>query len=247
MTTAIISKMDELKLYGMSSAYQTSLEINQHYTADELLNYLVESEWLERQNRLQSGRIKQAKFRYQAMISEIDFSVNRNLDKTIIMRLADCSFMQRAENIIITGKTGSGKSYLASALGHQACVKGMKVLYANTNRLVSELRMSKADNSYPREIAKIARQQLLILDDFGMQPFDGESRLMLLDIMEDRHEKNSTIITTQLPVSCWQEIIGEPTIADAILDRLVHNAHRIEIEGKDSMRKNKNLTMKKER
>lgn len=247
MTTAIISKMNELKLFGMSNAYQTSCEINQHYTADELVNYLVEAEWLERQNRLQKGRIRQAKFRYEATVNEIDFAANRNLDKNTIMRLADCSFVQKAENIIITGKTGAGKSYLASALGHQACVKGIKVLYANTTRLMSELKMSKADNSYHREIARIARQKLLILDDFGMQPFDGESRLMLLEILEDRHGKNSTIVTAQLPVSCWQEIIGEPTVADAILDRLVHNAHRIEIDGKDSMRKNKTLITKKER
>lgn len=245
MTTTIISKMNELKLYGMRSAYQTALEMKQHYTNDELLNYLVEAEIYERQNRLQNGRIKLAKFRYQAFISEIDFNADRKLDKTLITRLADCSFIQKAENIIITGKTGAGKSYLASAFGHQACVKGMTVLYANTSRLFSQLKISKADNSYPREIIKISKQQLLILDDFGMHPFDGESRLMLLDILEDRQGRNSTIVASQLPVSCWQEIIGEPTIADAILDRLVHNSHRIEIDGKDSMRKNKNLTMKK--
>ena len=242
MSQVIISKLREMKLYGMSNAYQTSLEMKQPVTADELLNILVEAEWQERNNRMQSRKITQAQFRYQAHISELDFSADRKLDKLSIMRLADCSFIERGQNIIITGKTGAGKSYLASALGRQACLKGVNVMYANTTRLFSSLKMSKADHSYPQEIKQISKRQLLILDDFGLEPLDGESRLILLDILEDRHERFSTIITSQLPVSCWHEVIGEPTLADAILDRVVHASHRIEIEAKQSMRK-KNLTV----
>ncbi len=245
MSKTILKKMNELKLYGMANAYQTSFEMNQKYTGDELINYLVEAEWSERKNKVRNTLIKRAKFRYQSFVNEIDFSSDRNLDKMTLMRLADCSFIERAENVIITGKTGSGKSYISSAIGHQACVKGFNVLYSNTARFLSFLKMSKADNSYYKEIVKIGKKQLLILDDFGMQPFDGESRLILLDIFEDRSGKTSTIITSQLPVSCWHETIGEPTIADAVLDRIVHSAHRIEINAKVSMRK-KNLTQKKE-
>ncbi len=244
MSQTVIRKLKELKLHGMSNAYQTALEMRQQVTADELLNLLVEAEWQERNNKMQSRKISQANFRYHAHIHQLDFSPDRKLDKLTIMRLADCSFIERAENVIITGKTGSGKSYLATALGHQACLKGISVLYENTGRLMSRLKMSKADHSYQQKIKNIAKKQLLILDDFGLHPFDGESRLMLLDILEDRHGKFSTMVSSQLPVSSWHETIGEPTIADAILDRVVHTAHRIEIEGKDSMRK-KNIDTQK--
>ena len=245
MSQILLSKLKELKLHGMSNAYQASLEVRQQVTADELLNLLVEAEWQERNNKMQSRKISQANFRYHAHIQQLDFSPERKLDKLMIMRLADCSFIDRAENVIITGKTGSGKSYLATAIGHQACLKGISVLYENTGRLMSRLKMSKADHSYQQKMKNIAKKQLLILDDFGLHPFDGESRLMLLDILEDRHGRFSTMISSQLPVSSWHETIGEPTIADAILDRVVHTAHRIEIEGKDSMRKKK-LTPKKD-
>ena len=155
------------------------------------------------------------------------------------MRFADCHFIDKSETIIITGSTGIGKSYVASAIGNQACMLGYKVLYANTTKLFARLKMSKADGSYIKEIARIEKQDLLILDDFGIQPFDNQSRSSLMEIIEDRHGKRSTIITSQLPVLQWHEIIGENTIADAILDRIVHQAHRIELSG-ESMRKHIN-------
>ncbi len=144
------------------------------------------------------------------------------------------------ENIMITGSTGVGKSYLASALGYQCCIEGYRVMYSNITRLFAKLKMAKADGSYLKELAKIERQHLLILDDFGLQPMDNQNRLAFLEIMEDRTAKGSIIITSQLPVSKWYEIIGEKTIADAIMDRLVHQSHRIELSG-ESMRKKKSI------
>ena len=152
------------------------------------------------------------------------------------MRLFDCSFISKGESLLITGSTGVGKSYIASALGYQACIEGYRVVYFNTAKLFAKLRMAKADGSYLKEISRLERQHLLVLDDFGLQTLDGPNRLALLEIIEDIHGKGSVLITSQVPVSGWYEIIGEKTVADAIMDRLVHDAHRIELMG-DSMRK----------
>jgi len=200
----------------------------------------VEAEWDDRQNRRIDRSIFYARFRYKASVENIHYHADRSIDRNQIMRLADCSFIGRYENLLITGSTGIGKSYVASAIGHQACIMGYRVLYASTPKLFAKLKMAKADGSYIKEIAKVERQQLLILDDFGIQPFDAQSRAALMEIIEDRHGKTSLIITSQLPVSKWYEVIGEKTIADAILDRIVHDAHRIELKG-ESMRKKRQL------
>ena len=206
----------------------------------KLLAHLVEAEWDDRQNRRIERAIYYAHFRYKASVESIHYHAERSIDRNQIMRLADCSFIDRYENLLITGSTGIGKSYVASAIGHQACIMGFKVLYASTPKLFAKLKMAKADGSYIKEMARMERQQLLILDDFGIQPFDAQSRAALMEIIEDRHGKTSLIITSQLPVSKWYEVIGEKTIADAILDRIVHNAHRIELKG-ESMRKKRQL------
>ena len=177
-----------------------------------------------------------ARFRYAASIEELNFTGNRGLDKTQVIRLADGSFIDKKENVLITGATGVGKSYLASALGHQACQLGYRTLYFNTQKLFSKLKMMKADGSYAREIAKVEKYDLLILDDFGLQQLDSTARLILLEIIEDRHGRKSTIISSQLPVAKWHDIIGDGTVADAILDRMVHTAHRLELKG-ESLRK----------
>jgi len=153
-----------------------------------------------------------------------------------MMRFAECTYIRKQENILITGSTGIGKSHIATALGHQACTLGFKVYYANMAKLFSKLKMGKADGSYIREISRIERQDLLILDDFGLLPIDNQNRSALMEIIEDRHKKASMIITSQLPVNLWHEVIGEKTIADAILDRIVHDGHRIELKG-ESLRK----------
>jgi DNA replication protein DnaC len=238
MTQETLEKIKKLKLLGMARAYQTSLENDklQQLSADELITLLVEAEWDDRLNRNIERRLRNAKFRYQSSIENIDFGADRNLDRNQMMRFAECTYIRKQENILITGSTGIGKSHIATALGHQACTLGFKVYYANMAKLFSKLKMGKADGSYIREISRIERQDLLILDDFGLLPIDNQNRSALMEIIEDRHKKASMIITSQLPVNCWHEIIGEKTIADAILDRIVHDAHRIELKG-ESLRK----------
>lgn len=239
MNTATLEKMRKMKFFGMFRTFKTNLESGNldDYTSDEMVASLIEAEWDDRQNRNIERQLKNARFRYKAALEELHYHNDRNIDKNLIMRLADCKFIDNTENILITGSTGIGKSYIASALGHQACSLNYRVAYYNTAKLFGKLKMAKADGSYIREIAKIERQHLLILDDFGLQPLDGPSRAMLMEIIEDRHGKSSTIITSQVPVSKWHEIIGEKTVADAILDRIIHEAHRLELKG-DSMRKN---------
>jgi DNA replication protein DnaC len=238
MTQETLDKIKKLKLTGMARAYQTSLENDKlaQLSADELITMLVEAEWDDRLNRNIERRLRNAKFRYQSSIENIDYDADHNLDRNQMMRFAECTYISKQENILITGSTGIGKSHLATALGHQACTLGYKVYYANMAKLFSKLKMGKADGSYMREISKIERQDLLILDDFGLVPIDNQNRSALMEIIEDRHKKASMIITSQLLVNCWHEVIGEKTIADAILDRIVHDAHRIELKG-ESLRK----------
>jgi DNA replication protein DnaC len=235
-----LEKMRKMKFYGMLRTFTMNIEAghNEKYTPDEMIAHLIASEWDDRHNRSIQRHITNARFRYHANIEQIQYDHNRTLDKNQIERLAQCNFIAKAENILISGSTGTGKSYLASALGHQACLLGYKTLYFNTSKLFSILKMSKADGSYTKEINRIEKQQLLILDDFGIQPLDTLNRSALMEIIEDRHEKTSIIITAQIPVSKWYELIGETTIADAIMDRIVHGAHRIDLTG-ESMRKKK--------
>lgn len=243
MNTNTLDKMRKMKFFGMFRAFKTSLEANQlqNYTADELIANMVEAEWDDRQNRRIERGLLNARFRYKASVEDLYYHANRNIDRNQMMRLAECNFINRNENLLITGSTGIGKSYIASALGHQACMLGYRVLYANTPKLFAKLKMAKADASYIKEVTKIERQHLLILDDFGIQPFDAQSRQSLMEIIEDRHGKSSMIITSQLPVNKWYEVIGEKTIADAILDRIIHDAHRMELKG-ESLRKKRQPT-----
>lgn len=233
----ILTKMRQMRLLGMAKAFQLTLESskNEKFTPDEMITHLVDSEWDERYNRKLDRTLQSARFRYKASIEELSFEDNR-VDKNQVLRLANCEFIKQKENIIITGSTGIGKSFIASALGHQACALGYKVLYQHSTKLFGRMKIAKADGSYLKELAKIEKQHLLLIDDFGIQPLDSQSRSILLEIIEDRHGKSSTLITSQIPVSKWHEIIGEETIADAILDRIIHDAHRIEMKG-DSLRK----------
>ena len=236
--TATMQKLEEMRFIGFTRAYREMTEtgVDREFTTDEVIAHLVEAEWDDRYNRRLQRLIARARFRYQASFEELNFSSRRNLDKNQLLRFSSCDWITKSQNIIITGSTGVGKSFIASALGYQGCQHGYKVLYCNCLKLFDELKIAKADGSYIKQISKIEKLDLLILDDFGLKPLDSNQRLMLLEIFEDRHGKKSTIITSQLPVNKWFEIIGEPTIADAILDRLVHSSHRIKLEG-ESMRK----------
>ena len=240
MNQVTLSKMKIMRFYGMHDALKIAIETGKtdHYTLDQFIAQLIEAEWDDRENRRINRNIKNARFRYKASIENVIYNQERNLDQTKIMRLAQGEFIDRGENILITGSTGVGKSYISTALGHQACIEGYRVMYYSTNKLFARLKMAKQEGEYLKEITKLERQSLLILDDFGLQAMDNQSRLMLLEIIEDRHGKGSVIISSQLPVSGWYDIIGEKTIADAIMDRLLHKTYRIELGG-ESMRRKK--------
>ncbi|MDO1450868.1 IS21-like element helper ATPase IstB [Rhodocytophaga aerolata] len=235
---ATLQRMQQLKLQGMAQAFEAILHlpVQQHPATDQLLAQLLDAEYEHRHHQKTKTAIRSARFRYQASLEEVHFLPTRNLDQDQWLRLADCSFIKRAENIFFTGAAGCGKSFLASALGYQACRLGYRVAYYHLPKLLEKLHVAKADASYSRELAKLEKQQLLILDDWGLQPLDQPGKLALLQIMEDRHGKAATIITSQLPVKAWYDYIADPTLADAILDRLLHQAHRFELKG-DSLRK----------
>jgi DNA replication protein DnaC len=230
--------MRNLRLTGMADRYEAiySMPAHQRPQTDVLLAQLLEAEDLSRSHRRSTLAIKSAKFRYHASIQELSFASSRNLDKDATIALGDCSFIDRGENILITGATGCGKSFLASALGHQACLLGKKVAYYSLPKLLNTLKTDKIDGTFRKELKRIESKQLLILDDWGLTPLDTQARLALLQIIEDRHNKYATIITSQLPVATWHQYIDDNTIADAILDRIIHQAIRINLEG-ESMRK----------
>ena len=234
-----ITRLNQMRLLGIARAYELLLTTRnaESMTNDEMLNYLIDSEWEDRENRKLKRLITNAKFRYQADVEEVSFDNDRNLDKNTFMRLSNCEFIEKKENIIITGATGVGKSHLASAIGNQACIKGYKTVYFNTAKLLSSLKMKRADGTYIKEIERIEKQNLIILDDFGIMQLDTQGRLDLLEIIEDRYNRNSTIITSQIPIEKWHNAIDDSTIADAVLDRLVHNSHRIELKGQSMRRK----------
>ena len=238
MNQETLEKMRQMRLQGMYNAFKTSMESfkTESMTTDQFVAWLVSNEWDDRCNRMIERLIKQASFRYKASLEEVDYSLERGLERNLLERLAELSFVKESRDLFITGSSGTGKSYIATALGYRACQKGMKVLYANTARLMGQLKMAKAKGTILQELKKIERADLLVLDDFGIQPFDAGGRMNLMDIVEDRHGKKSTLITSQVPVKDWYDIIGEKTIADAFLDRIVHQAIRIELHG-DSIRK----------
>jgi len=242
MNESTTTKMKQMKLFGMHAAFRTAIETGKtdHYTIDQFMSMMIDAEWDERHNRRIERIIKNARFHYKSSIESINFYESRNLERNQILRLAECDFIEKNENVLITGSTGVGKSYVATALAYQACINGYRVSYFNTSKLFTKLKMAKADGSYLRELAKIEKQDVILLDDFGLQALDSQNRITLLEIIEDRHNKGSIIVTSQIPVQGWYDIIGEKTIADAVLDRLIHQSHRIELHG-ESMRKKKSI------
>lgn len=233
-----VEKLKSMRLSAMAEMHLQHVKNNQFndVTPDEYLALLADYEWEDRQNKKIDRLITAANFRQKASIADISYNENRNLDKNMFNRLSTLDFMKKNENIIATGASGVGKSYLAQALGNQACLMGYKVLYTNTSRLFTKLKLSKVDGTYIKELKKLVKVDLLILDDFGLQAFDTHARETLMDIIDDRFNQMSTIVSSQIPVSVWYDIIGEGTIADAILDRLVNSSHRIDLKG-ESLRK----------
>ena len=235
-----IEKMKQLRLKGMAQIHYAAVNEKMYadYSTDEYTALLVDHEWEERMRRKITNMIHRANFKLNASIRDIDYTAKRNLEKNTMERLLTLDFIKQHQNIIITGPTGVGKSYLAQAIGNHACTMLYRTAYYNTARLMDQLRTSRVDGSYLKVMKRIKRSQLLILDDFGLSPFDSQTRQAMMDLIEDRHDQASTIIASQIPVSGWYELIGESTIADAILDRIVNSSHRINLEG-ESLRKKK--------
>ena len=203
---------------------------------DERLGLLVDREMTDRDSKRLKTRLHHAKLRQAACLEDIDYRHPRGLDKALMMRLATCQWVRERHNVLITGPTGIGKTWLACALGHKACREGLSALYLRLPRLLQELPIAKGDGRYGKLMASLAKTDVLILDDWALAPLSDENRRDLLELLEDRHDRRATVVTSQLPVEHWHEALGDPTLADAILDRLVHNAYKIILKG-DSMRK----------
>ena len=240
MTTAItLERLRDLRLGGMAQALERQLEQAGTYDALSFLErmaLLVEQECLEREHRKQDRLVRQARFKLRATVQDIDYQHPRNIRKDQIARLAQGEWIDRAQNLLITGPCGSGKTYLACAVGHNACLQGYSVRYYRLSRLLLELTQAKADGSYQKLLAQIAKIQVLLIDDWGLEKLAASQRNDLMEIMDDRHGSKSTVMISQLPTDQWYAAIGDNTLADAILDRLMHNAHRLPLKG-ESMRK----------
>jgi DNA replication protein DnaC len=239
-----LDKLRELKLTGMQKALiqQMDMPDRDALSFDERFGMLVDCEYTQQENHRLKTRLKRARLRQAATVEDIDYRHPRGLDKSLMLSLTGGDWILQHHNVIITGPTGAGKSYLACALGNNACREGYRVLYFRVSRIFQDLAIAKADGRYATLLRALARSQLLILDDWGTAPLTDEQRRDLFEIMEDRYDRGSTLITAQLPVKHWHDTIGDPTLADAILDRLVHNAYTITLKG-ESMRKKQALNL----
>lgn len=241
LTQPLLNQLKELHCHGMIEALQEQMkqaDINQ-LSFEDRFALLVERESLTRENRKLTIRLRQAKLKENSCLEEIDYNVTRGISRAVIKQLADYSWIYRKQNLLITGATGTGKTWLACAFANNACRTGFTVRYFRLPRLFQELEIAKADGSYPKLLALLSKTQLIILDDWGLiTPMNEAQRRDLLEIVDDRHNQSSTIITSQLPIKHWYEIIGDATLGDAILDRLIHNSHRIELKGESMRKKN---------
>jgi len=246
-----IDKLHQMHLGGMLEELKRQGEQPNHYLSlsfEERLGHLVEQEWLNRENRRLSARLRHAKIRQSACIEDIDYQQNRGLDKPLVRDLARCAWVREKRNVLITGPAGAGKSYLACALAHQACREGFNVLYRRLSRLLSELFIAREEGREPRMLRRLAKTSVLVIDDWGLAPLGVQERHWLLEITEDRYDIGSLVITSQLPVKEWHGYIGDHTLADAILERVVHGAQRIEfLPETESVRKRKANLKSKEK
>jgi DNA replication protein DnaC len=239
-----IEKLHTLKLIGMAEAFQDQLSQPDigRLSCEERFGLIVDRQWIWKEDCRMQRYLKQAKLKLNACVEDIDYKTPRGIDQSVMMRLISCDWIRQHQNIIITGPTGAGKTFLACALANKACREGYRTFYIRSPKLYYELAVSRGDGSYGQLINKLARTQILIIDDLGLAPMTDSERRDLLEVIEDRHGSASTIVTSHLPIENWHEHIGDPTIADAILDRLIHNAHKIKMKGGSMRRKHSDLT-----
>lgn len=239
-----LEKLHALRLTGMARAFEHQLTMPEIETlsTEERLGLMVDCEVTERDNRRLTTRLRKAKLRHPAAIEDIDYRHPKGLDKALMAKLATSSWIREHHNVLICGPTGIGKSWLACALAHKACRDGFTALYVRVSRFLPELATAKGDGRYPKLMRALARTDLLLLDDFGAAPLKDEHRRDLLEILDDRYGVCATLITSQFPVDHWHELIGDPTLADAILDRLVHNAYQLNLKGESMRKRRKKLT-----
>ena len=240
-----LSKLQGMKFHGMARAFAEQLDTADIGTLDfdDRFGLLVDREWTERHSRQLSNRLRRAKLRHPgACMEDIDYRHPRGLDKALIASLGSCQWLRERLDVLITVPTGLGKSWLACALAHQACRDGFSALYLRLPRLLTELDIGRGDGRYPKMLASLAKTDLLILDDWCLTPMTATQRRDLLEIIEERHTRRSTIATSQLPVEKWHDFIGDPTLADAILDRPVHSAYRVNLKGESMRKKRRVLT-----
>jgi DNA replication protein DnaC len=235
-----MKQLMELKLFVLADCFREHLQSTESddLTFEERFAFMVDREWSDRQQRRLNRRLKSARLREEAAVEDINYRHPRGLDKSVMQRLSTCKWVNNAENVIFTGKTGVGKTWLACALANKACRMGHTIRYERIPRLLEELYVAHADGSYPKVMNRLAKIDVLILDDFGLAPLSDTERRDLLEVIEDRQKRKSTIFTSQIEIKHWHDIIGEPTVADAILDRLVSSAHKIQLNGKSLRRNN---------
>lgn len=240
-----IEKLVRLKLTGMRQALEEQFQLPEvvELSFEDRLGLLIDREITERENRRLKRRLSVAKLRQQACMEDIDYRHRRGLDKSLMVELTSCEWITQSKNILIIGPTGVGKTYLACALANKACRNGLDAQYIRLPKFLYELKIARADGSYLKRLAQLSKMDLLVLDDWGLNTLSDEQRRDLLEVLEERYANSSTLIASQIPTEHWHELIGDPTIADAILDRLVHNAYKVILEG-ESMRKHRAMTTK---
>lgn len=239
-----LDKLQRLKFTGMATALAEQMKTPdiEELAFEERLGFLVDREITERENRRLSNRLRRARLKHNAALEDIDYRHPRGLEKSLFQSLAACQWVKKHLNILITGPTGIGKTWLACALAHKACREGYTAWYLRLPRLLHEMAIAKGDGRYPKLLTTLAKTEVLVLDDWGLAKLTAENRRDLLEILEDRHGTRSTLATSQLPIEKWHDIIGDPTLADAILDRLVHNAYKITLKGGSMRQRNAKLT-----
>jgi DNA replication protein DnaC len=236
-----IDKLNSMRLLGLAAEYQRQTDNASQYgplSFDERLGFLIDQEWESRQNRRLLARLRWARLKQQASVEEIDYTHARALDRTQMRQLARCEWIRQKENLLVVGPTGTGKTYIACALANQACREGFNAMYTRLPNLLADIETARAERKYRTFMKRLSRTNLLVIDDWGLSPLGDTERRDILEVLEERYDIGSVLIASQIPVKSWHALMGDATLADAILDRLVHNAHRIEMKG-ESMRKMK--------